>query len=241
MGPGMISGVQVSGGCSSNSIYLIIHCPLTEHQLPVQRTCGHVKSSRHDDHLSSFVHHQPGKFRETKVVADAKAHLSKFCVKNRHLVPWCQGIGFFKILAAFYIDVKKMHLPVLTDLMAISVKYIGSVINIAGIVSFRHASGYEINSAIFCYPGAFSPGISPLWFGIFRKVFIFVGTAEHFGQDCQIDSLKLRAGKKFCRLGNVAKFISIYMCLKNCSFYNCHIIMSLLLQRKLSICHIDAG
>ena len=237
----MISGVQVSGRCSSDGVHLVVHGSLAEHQLPVEGPCCHVKSSRHDDHLSSFVHHQPGKFRETKVVADAKAHLSKFCVKNRHLVSWCQSIGFFKILATFYVNVKKMHLPVLTDLMTIFVKDIGSVINIAGFISLRHASGYEIKPVFCRQSGTFFPGISALSFGIFRKVFIFVGTAEHFGQDCQIDSLKLRAGKKFCRLGDVAKFISIYMCLKNCSFYNCHIIMSLLLQRKLSICYIDAG
>jgi len=129
----------------------------------------------------------------------------------------------------------------LSDLMSVPVKNIGSVINIAGFISLRHTSGYEINSVFCRQPGAFFPGISALNFGIFRKVFIFVGAAEHFGQDCQIDPLKLRAGKKFCCLGDIAKFISIYMCLENCSFYNCHIIISLLLQRKLSICHIGAG
>ena len=76
---------------------------------------------------------------------------------------------------------------------------------------------------------------------LIRRCCQAVLVAEHFGQDCQIDPLKLRAGKKFCCLGDIAKFISIYMCLKNCSFYNCHIIIPLLLQRKLSICHIGAG
>ena len=236
----MIPGVQVSGGGSSDGVYLVIHGSLAEHQLPVKGPCCHVKSSRHDDYLGAFVHHQPGKLREAEIVTDAKAHLSKFCIKNRHLVSRCQGIGFFKILTAFYINVKKMHLPVLTDLMTISVKDIGSVINIAGFISLRHTSCYEINSVFRCQPGAFFPGISALNFGIFRKVFIFVGAAEHFGQDCQIDPLKFRAGKKFCCLGDIAKFISIYMCLKNCSFYNCHIIIPLLLQRKLSIYYIDA-
>ena len=150
----MIPGVQVSGGCSSDGVYLVIHGSLAEHQLPVEGPCCHVKSSRRDDHLGAFVHHQPGKLWEAEIVTDAKAHLSKFCIKNRHLVSRCQGIGFFKILAAFYINVKKMHLPVLTDLMTISVKNIGSVINIAGFISLRHTSGYEINS-VFCGANAY--------------------------------------------------------------------------------------
>ena len=104
-----------------------------------------------------------------------------------------------------------------------------------GFVPFRHASGYKINPTFCCQPGAFFPGVSSLWFRILREVFVLVGTTEHFGQDCQVGSLKLRAGKKFSYLGDVAGFISIYMCLENCSFYNCHIIMSLLSQQKLSI------
>ena len=237
----MIPGVQVSGGCSSDGVYLVIHGSLAEHQLPVKGPCCHVKSSRHDDYLGAFVHHQPGKLRKTEVVTDAKTHLSEFRIKNRHLISRCQGIGFFKILTAFYINIKKVHLPVFSDLMAVPVKNIGSIIYMTGFVSFRHTSCYEINPMIFCHPGAFFPGMSTLSFGIFREVFILVWTAEHFGQNCQIDLLKLRAGKKFCCLGDIAKFISIYMCLKNCSFYNCHIIIPLLLQRKLSICHIGAG
>ena len=184
--PGMIPGVQVSGGGSSDGVYLVIHGSLAEHQLPVKGPCCHVKSSRHNDHLCALVHHQPGKLRKTEVVADAKAHLSKFCIKNRHLVSRCQGIGLFKILTAFYINVKKMHLPVLTDLMTISVKDIGSVINIAGFISLRHTSCYEINSVFCRQSGTFFPGISALNFGIFRKVFIFVGAAEHFGQDAEV-------------------------------------------------------
>ena len=79
-----------------------------------------------------------------------------------------------------------MHLPVLTDLMTIFVKDIRSVINMAGFISLRHASGYEIKP-VFCRQSrTFFPGISALSFGIFRKVFIFVGTAEHFGQDAEV-------------------------------------------------------
>ena len=97
-----------------------------------------------------------------------------------------------------------------------------------GFVPFRHASGYKINPTFCCQPRTFFPGVSSLWFRVLREVFVLVGTTEHFGQDCQVGSLQLRAEKNFCCLSDVTGLFLIYVCLKNCCFYNCHTTTSFL-------------
>ena len=225
MTPGVIPGIHVPGRCGSDGVYLIVYGSLTEHQLPVERSCRHVKSCRHNDHFCALICHQPGKFRKTEIVADAKSYFAKLRIKNRYLLSRCKCFRFFKILTAFYINVKKMHLPVFSDLMSLSVKNIGSIVNMSILILLRHTAGYEIDSMFCCQPGTFFPGVSTFGFSIFRKIFILVWAAEHFRQNCQINIFEFRTGEEFRCPVDVAGFFHIHMRLKNCSFYNCHIII----------------
>ena len=150
------------------------------------RAGGHIERRRDQHHPRLGQRHQPRQLRKPDIVADTQAHPSKFRVKYRHFIARRQGVRLPELLAPVHMDVEQVHFPVAGNLMALPVKDIGRVVNLAPQPQFRHGPGGQIHPIGLGQIGAPPPEGAAHGFGVLGKGGGIIGTAEHLRQGHQI-------------------------------------------------------
>ena len=125
---GNIGTLRIPCGRTAKHIDLLIQRTASEQDLPVGRSCCHIKCSRHKHHRHAHFSHLKEQLRKTDIKTDTHAHFPKLRVKNRDLLSRGQHIRFFKILSSRNVNIKQMDLSVLRDQPAFPVIDIRSVV-----------------------------------------------------------------------------------------------------------------
>ena len=105
---------------------------------------GHVKGRRYKYHPDTCPPHLQEQIRETDIKTDTDPHSAEFRIKDCHCLSRRQYVRFFEILAARYIDIKKMHFTVLSDQLTFPVKYVGSIVDFPLFISFGNRTANYI-------------------------------------------------------------------------------------------------